>query len=259
VGVAPTEAEQRREGEPEDALGGPQPPEAAQEGQIGPVRPERAGTAAGAGGEAPGAVAPEGLEEPAGQGAEPGLEGAPGEAPQPDLPLGPEDPLGAAPPTPPWLADPAEPIRLEQPESVQAADESQDPEVQEASATMPIPAAPTFPQDDAPPALPPGLRQAMGVGSVPMAPIAIEASPSAPISLTLPQSPTSSLLVQPSSVRAAAAQSPGVDRRIVPASATIDPQAIGVINPAGAVQADQAAEGPQQAIYYEASDWVSDQ
>ena len=248
AGMAPTEAEQRREEEPEDALGGPLPPEAAQEGQIGPAKPERAGT----GGGAPGA-APEGLQEPAGEGAAPGVEGAPGDAPQPDLPLGPEDPLGAAPPTPPWLAEPAGPIRLEQPDSVQTADQSQDPEVQEASATTPIPAAPNFQQDDAPPALPPGLRQAMGGGPRAMAPMA-QASPAAPTSLTLPASPSSSLLVQPSSIRPAPVSAPAVDRRVVPASATIDPAAIGVINPAGALQTDQAADGPQQAIYYEASD-----
>jgi hypothetical protein len=254
IGLAPTEAEERREKAPEEALGGPQPPEATEEGQTGPARPERAGSAAGAGGEAPGAAeAPAGLEGAAGEGAAPGPQGAPAEAPQPDLPLGPEDPLGAAPPTPPWLAEPAGPIRLEQPESVQAAEELHDAEVEEASATTPIPAAPNFHQDDAPPALPAGLRQAMGGGAVPLAPL-VQGSPAAPISLTLPKSPSSSLLVQPASVRPSAPSAPAADRRIVPASATIDPQAIGVINPAGAIQADPAADGPQQAIYFEASD-----
>jgi hypothetical protein len=256
VGLAPTEAEERREEAPEETLGGPQPPEASRESQTGPAKPERAGTTEG--GEPPGA-APEGLEEPAGEGAAPGVEGAPADAPQPDLPLGPEDPLqGAAPPTPPWLIEPAGPIQLVQPASVQTGDESEEPEVQEAIGTTPMPAAPNFHGDDAPPALPPGLRQAMGSGPAAMAPMA-KALPEAPISLTLPQSPTTSLLVQPSSIRPAAVSAPAVDRRVVPASVTIDPQAIQVINPAGAIEVDQAADGPQQAIYYEASDWVSDQ
>jgi hypothetical protein len=177
----------------------------------------------------------------------------------PDLPLGPEDPLGSedplsgAPPTPPWLVEQEGPIRLEQPGSVAVADGS---ELEQASTFTPMPPAPNIHQDDAPPALPPSLMPALGSEPVAMAPVT-QASPALPKPMASPS------LVQPSSVRPAASSAPAVDRRIVPASAQlprgVDPQGIAVINPAAAIQAASPSDGPQQAIYFEASDWVSDQ
>ena len=252
VGMAPTEAEGRQGEQPEETLGGPQPPDATRESQMGPDKPERGGATGAAPGQAPaGAEAPAGQEPPAGEGAAPGAEGAPAAAPLPDLPLGSEDPLSYAPPTPPWLVEQSGPIRLEQPSSVdagQGTDFEQTAEIEQASVTTPIPAAPNSQQDDAPPALPPGLQQALGA----------ELAPVAPTVQTSPKAPPVASLVQPASVLPVSRPAPAIDRRVVPASA-VSPQGIAVINPAAAIQSDPKADGPQQAIYFEASDWASDQ
>ncbi len=53
------------------------------------------------------------------------------------------------------------------------------------------------------------------------------------------------------------APAPARDRRIVPASATANPESIQLINPAIALVADPKAEAAEPAIYFEASDLPS--
>jgi hypothetical protein len=60
-------------------------------------------------------------------------------------------------------------------------------------------------------------------------------------------------LAQPTGVLPTLRQAPLVDRRVVPASANV-PQGIRFVNPAASLPAATEADGPQQAIYFEASD-----
>jgi hypothetical protein len=97
--------------------------------------------------------------------------------------------------------------------------------------------APNMQGDDAPPALPTDLQDLFG------------ATTGRPAWMQSAASPV--VLAQPAKIRAASRRA--IDQDVVRTSAET-PLGIQLINPASAVTAPADATGPQQAIYFEASD-----
>ena len=272
----PTAADEA-EAEDETGLGGPQLPDAEEEGQLGPTRAPRG---AGAPGEEPAAEGeedaaaaglgafpgeaplPGGFELPGAAQPAPGGEGAetpgggPDAGPQPgpggEPGADPLDPFGSAPPAPPaWLRNAA----LQNPLPAAVSTLPVLPAVEPAVAAIVQPPVSYLPAERAEfivPAVPPAAAMdgpnLHGDDAPPRLPPellgGIGAAPAVP-------NPT---LRQPDSAPAAESVffETIEDSRVVAAS---DQQPVGIqlVNPAAAI-VDPSAQGPQQAIYFEVSD-----
>ena len=251
-GVAPTPADatgpEAEQEEDDRALGGPQLPDSAEEGRVGPSKPAPSNGQRGAPAPVPPAEAGPGAAPaaaPAGgpaleaspPAALPGSEEAPGAQPLPDLGAPPPfgeppaggatDPFSAAPPVLPSRSTPqviAAPLR---------------PAAETAEPTRPPTSNfPSRHNDDAPPALPASLQRVSqvmpGHGTVAAAPI------------SLPP------LKQPSSVMPSAPQ--GAAQPRVAQVNYQAPAKVQLVNPAAAMTGQPGESQLEQAIYYEASD-----
>lgn len=231
-GIVPTPEEGEGKTD-EDNLGGPQLPDAGEEGSAGP-RPRTPGApveGAPQGEAAPGAETPvDGIPTPTLEpgpgpaGALPGPGPAQGEA-VPD----PLDPFGGKPPAPPaWMQEPIESASfLSQPSVGLPAQPA-------------VMTGPNLEGDDAPPALPPSLQSALDGVAAPH---------------VWTNQAMATALEQPARVGSIAR--PATQPGVVQASAQI-PLGIQLINPASAVAVEPGEEGLQQAIYFEASDRAAD-
>jgi hypothetical protein len=290
VGKPPTPAGPTKPAEEE--LGGPKLPEPTKEGQMGPTRAPRGegapGEAPGAEGEEdaaaaglgtlPGEVPLPGIElpgvgqpAPVPEGGEAPAEG-PAAGPQADPAADPLDPFGSAPPAPPtWLKNAAlqhrEPLAAAMLESLPVvttavANEELAPvytPTDAAAFSAPVAAEPAVMDgpnlhgDDAPPTLPPTLQS--GISS--MTPARRVAPPQAAVAPgTAPTGNAQPVSVGQATASAPAAKTASVeptDDEMVIAASAEEPVGIHLVNPAEAL-VDPAAEGLQQAIYFEASD-----
>jgi hypothetical protein len=169
----------------------------------------------------------------------------------PDEAPDPLDPFGAAPPAPPsWMienaaftplpqgriATPVSPV-VETPATSSIAPAVESPIAQPAPI---IDDGPNLHSDDAPPALPAGLKGLFG-------------STGAGLPANVNLAPPAVVLQQPAGVRAASRPVAAPASDVVQVSAEL-PLSIPLINPAAAIAADPGEDGLQQAIYYEASD-----
>jgi hypothetical protein len=107
---------------------------------------------------------------------------------------------------------------------------------------MPLPNAPNLHGDDAPPALPPGLRRAAWQQALPSLNMASTRNEQPRVAGAAPR------ISLPARVK------PRTDGRIAPAAAALPPSGIRLVNPAAALTPQQSEQGPQHAIYLEATD-----
>lgn len=271
IAAAPTPTDAQEERQQQEDLRGPQLPEPAAEGQVGPPRSPRAssGPADTAAAPAPGVALPGLPELPVGEPLPDAVPPAEDAAPEAAPPTAPPTPPPTAPPgnelDPFGAASPRGPLRIVQPVAAET-NIALPPAVAYSAVKIPamtVPAAmapgalleaipqlpappadgPNLHGDDAPPALPAGLQRMSR--TLPPRP--------APPSMALHALPP---VVQPASVRPtvarAAVDRPIVDHRVAPASDD-SPLGIQLINPAAAL-ADEGTGGLRQAIYYEARD-----
>ncbi|HYO25344.1 MAG TPA: hypothetical protein VEQ85_10390 [Lacipirellulaceae bacterium] len=276
--VSPAEQDQQR-------LGGPQLPSPGEEEQTGPERRPTRGPGAGAPAVGPGAApasptlpADEGAggavlppadgagvlppaDAPADAGAAPGeLPAAPADAPaggpadegpSPDSLPDPLDPFGAAPAPPEWMVENA---AYSLPVGVPVAAPTATPAAAQEVA-LPVD-APNMQGEDAPPALPAGLRELFGAAAAQPSPLAARGQARV---APAPMAGAPIALAQPARVAPTGGPVRGTVRSNVARGGVVmataeRPLGIQLVNPASAVAAEPGLDGLQQAIYFEASD-----
>lgn len=269
----PTEADlKKQEGkDAQEELGGPLPPTMDMEGSLTRERPKRGDQPGAEGGPVPDPNEDirnlPGLPPLPGPGATPPAGGMPDAAPAGDLPIGPGgvpapagtqpegaganplDPFGAAPPTPPWvaqtsvMANPAanELVQLPYVEERNVAP----PVVQPVDVIVPVLDGPNLHGDDAPPTMPAALKRLSGMRS----PAAAQGVAYGVPKLPPVMAPTRTAMAQPGSVRPMAPAASGVQQASV-----VIPVGGQLVNPAGTMEAIAEDQGAEQAIYFEATD-----